>query len=71
MLDMVDEIGSLKPGMVADVSVLGDERGKWILRDNNGEQVVTDRYLRPEFCLRAGERYDADAIILPQLEAAA
>ena len=71
MLDMVDEIGSLKPGMVADVSVLGDERGKWILRDNNGEQVVTDRYLRPEFCLRAGESYDADAIILPQLEAAA
>ncbi len=71
MLDMVGEIGSMRPGMVADVSVLGDERGKWVLRDNSGEQVVTDRYLRPDFCLRAGVRYDADAIILPQLEAAA
>jgi len=57
--------------MVADVSVLCDERGKWVLRDNSGEQVITDRYLRPDFCLRAGVRYDANAIILPQLEAAA
>jgi len=70
-LDMVDEIGSMRPGMVADVSVLCDERGKWVLRDNSGEQVMTDRYLRPDFCLRAGVRYDANAIILPQLEAAA
>ena len=60
-----------KLGMVADVSVLADERGKWVLRDNSGDQVVADQYLRPDFCLRAGKRFDADAIILPQLEAAA
>jgi len=41
------------------------------LRDNSGDQVVADQYLRPDFCLRAGKRFDADAIILPQLEAAA
>lgn len=71
MLDMTDQIGTLKPGMVADVSVLADERGKWVLRDNSGDQVVADQYLRPDFCLKAGKRLDADAIILPQLEAAA
>jgi dihydroorotase len=71
MIGMTDEIGALKPGMVADVSVLADERGKWVLRDNSGDQVVADQYLRPDFCLRAGKRFDADAIILPQLEAAA
>jgi dihydroorotase len=57
--------------MVADVSILADERGKWVLRDNSGDQVVADQYLRPDFCLRAGKRFDANAIILPQLEAAA
>ena len=71
MIGMTDEIGTLKLGMVADVSVLADERGKWVLRDNSGDQVVAEQYLRPDFCLRAGKRFDADAIILPQLEAAA
>ena len=71
MLNMTDEIGMMKPGMVADISVLADERGKWVLRDNSGEEVITDRYLRPDFCLRAGKRFNAESAILPQLEAAA
>ena len=71
MLGMTEEIGALRPGMTADVSVLADERGAWALRDNGGERVVADRYLRPLFCLRAGARHEADAAILPDLEAAA
>jgi dihydroorotase len=70
MLGLGDEIGTLKPGVVADVSVLADERGRWALRDNEGTQVVAERLLRPLFCLRAGRRYDADAPILPNAEAA-
>ncbi|MBU4611716.1 amidohydrolase/deacetylase family metallohydrolase [Achromobacter sp. GG226] len=66
LLQMEDEIGHLGLGAVADVSVLHDERGKWTLRDNEGNQAVTSQYLRPRFCLRAGERFDADAGILPQ-----
>ena len=46
--------------------VLDDDRGRWVLRDNEGTQVVADRMLRPRFCLRAGVRYDADASILPR-----
>ena len=68
---MSDEIGTLKPGTVADVSVLADERGRWTLRDNEGHEVTAERQLRPRFCLRAGKRFDADALILPELEAAA
>lgn len=71
MLGMTEEIGALRPGMTADVSVLADERGEWALRDNSGERVVAERYLRPLFCLRAGARHEADALILPDLEAAA
>ena len=71
MIGMTEEIGALRPGMVADVSVLADERGAWALRDNSGERIVADRYLRPLFCLRAGARHEADAVILPGLEAAA
>ena len=62
MLNMTDEIGTMKPGMVADITVLADERGKWVLRDNSGDEVwLTVIYYD---LLRAGKRFDADAIIL-------
>jgi dihydroorotase len=50
--------------------VLHDERGRWVLRDNEGTQVSANRMLLPAFCLRAGQRVDADASILPQAEVA-
>ncbi len=64
------ELGTLAPGNPADVTVLHDERGRWALRDNEGTQLVSDRLLRPAFCLRDGRRFDADASILPTIEAA-
>ena len=70
MLGLDGEIGSLRPGSAADVSVLADERGRWVLRDNEGTEAVAERMLRPLFCLRAGRRFDADAPILPMAEAA-
>ena len=56
--------------MIADVSVLSDECGRFLLQDNEKTQVVAERLLQPLFCLRAGRRYDADAAILPQAIAA-
>jgi dihydroorotase len=70
MLGMSGEIGSLGIGRVADISVLDDDRGRFLLRDNENNQVVAERLLRPAFCLRAGERFDADAPILPVAVAA-
>lgn len=66
MLRMSDEIGTLAPGREADISVLSDERGRFLLQDNEGTQVVAERLLRPLFCLRAGRRYDADSVVLPR-----
>ncbi len=70
MLDLSDELGTLRPGAAADVSVLSDERGRFVLRDNEKTQVVAERLLQPVFCLRAGKRYDANAVILPEAVAA-
>jgi dihydroorotase len=70
MCGMQDVIGTLQAGREADISVLHDERGRWALKDNEGTQVVAERMLRPAFCLRAGQRFDADASILPAAEAA-
>ena len=67
---MEDEIGTLKVGGVADVSVMEDQRGRWALHDNEGTQVITDRMLFPAFCYRAGERFDSNAAILPVAKAA-
>jgi dihydroorotase len=63
-------LGTLAVGSPADVSVLHDERGRWKLVDNEGTQIVANRMLRPDFCLRDGVRFDADASILPRAEAA-
>jgi len=70
MLGAGDEAGTLRPGVVADVTVLDDRRGRWVLRDNEGTRVTAERLLTPLFCLRAGRRIDADAPILPVAEAA-
>ncbi|MEH2474782.1 dihydroorotase [Nitrobacteraceae bacterium AZCC 2161] len=70
MLGLSHEIGALKVGMDADVSVIAEKPGRFILRDNEKTEVVADRLLQPVFCLRAGTRYDAVASILPQAVAA-
>jgi dihydroorotase len=71
MIGMENEIGSLRPGAEADISVLHDERGSWTLTDNEKTRVKASRLLRPYFCLRAGERHDSDASILPPMAQAA
>jgi dihydroorotase len=70
MAGIDDVCGTLGVGMDADISVLHDERGRWVLTDNEGTQAVTDRMLRPAYCLRAGVRYESNASILPRAVAA-
>ncbi len=69
-LGMEGEIGALRPGMGADVTVLGELKGRFVLRDNEHTEVVTDGLLQPVFCLRDGRRHDAVASILPEAVAA-
>jgi dihydroorotase len=64
------DLGTLAVGNPADISVLHDEAGRYALRDNEGTQLVADRLLRPAFCLKDGVRFDADASILPVVQAA-
>ena len=70
MLGRADEIGALKVGRDADVSVIAERSGRFVLRDNENNEVIAERLLQPEFCMRAGVRYDAVAPILPQAVAA-
>src|SRR5947199_70299 len=46
MLGLSDTIGALKPGMDADVSVLTQRPGRYILRDNEKTEVVADHLLQ-------------------------
>src|SRR6202030_1272795 len=59
MAGMPDQIGALKPGMDADVSVLNDVRGRFKLQDNERTEIIAARLLEPAFYLRAGRRYEA------------
>jgi dihydroorotase len=70
MVGRADEIGALKIGWDADVSVIEEQTGRFSLRDNEKNEVIAERLLQPAFCLRAGTRYDAVASILPQAVAA-
>jgi dihydroorotase len=65
MLGMEDELGSLQPGRVADVSVLDPLSGRFRLTDNAGDAEVVERILHPLFCLRAGRRHDANSPLVP------
>src|ERR1700761_3155649 len=57
MLGRDNEIGALKVGMVADVSVLNQLTGRFALGDNEKNEVIAERLLQPAFCLRAGIRH--------------
>jgi dihydroorotase len=70
MAGLEGELGMLKVGGEADISVLHDHRGRRVMRDNEGTQVTTERLLQPAFCLRAGQRYEADSPLLPVAEEA-
>jgi dihydroorotase len=70
LLGLSDTIGTLRPGIEADVSVLAQKPGRYMLRDNENTEVVADSLLQPVFCLRAGVRHDAVAPILPRAVAA-
>ncbi len=70
MIGMQDHLGHLRVGGVADISVLSDARGRWLLSDNEGTEVKAERLLQPVFCLRAGAKFDATAPILPTARAA-
>jgi len=70
MAGLPGEIGALKPGFTADVSVLNDLRGRFRLQDNEKTQIIAERLLEPAFCLRAGKRFEATAPILPHAVAA-
>jgi dihydroorotase len=62
------ELGTLAVGHPADITVLHDLRGRFALRDNEGTQLVADRVLAPDFCLREGRRFQANASILPAVQ---
>jgi dihydroorotase len=70
MVRMEDEIGALKVGREADVSVLEILNGRFKLSDNSGVEVITDRLIRPVFCLRGGVRHDSDSPFIPDAIAA-
>ncbi|HTU53478.1 MAG TPA: amidohydrolase/deacetylase family metallohydrolase [Acetobacteraceae bacterium] len=68
MLRLEDEIGSLAPGRVADVSVLELMQGRFRLADNSRESVVVSEMLRPVFALRAGKAIAAESPLIPPAE---
>ena len=65
MLGLSHRIGSLRTGVEADVSVLNKLDGNFELADNSGARVTTTQMIMPDFCLRAGMRYDASSPLVP------
>lgn len=55
LVGMAGEIGTLKPGAVADVTALALEEGEFEFGDSVGEKIVGHQYLVPRLVLRAGE----------------
>lgn len=67
LLGMEDEIGALRPGMAADISVFHVLQGEWILRDSNGVEVTARRLLHPDMVLREGRVEPIDSPLLPDI----
>ena len=59
-LNMDAATGSLREGLLADISVLSQESGKWMVKDCFGGELTTDKALAPWVTLRAGEVFMPD-----------
>src|SRR5712691_7781891 len=66
MLGLTDELGSLAPGRVADVSVLAIDEDDWTLQDSLGVRIKTDKRLRPVLALRAGKVHRSQSPLLEE-----
>lgn len=58
-------IGSLKPGMAADVSILELKSGAWTFTDTLGETLKADKLLMPVAAVKAGKVIEAKPVALP------
>ena len=59
-------IGSLRPGMDADVSILQLQTGRWKLEDSEQETVEVDRLIVPIMAIKAGQVIPAQPEAQPQ-----
>lgn len=65
MLGLEAEIGSVAPGMVADISVLDLRSGRFSLYDNSGEVVQADQLIAPHLTIREGVPIAIDSPLVP------
>lgn len=68
LLRMEDEIGALRPGMTADISIFRELTGEWTLRDSLKAEVPATKLIHPEMVMRAGEFMAIDSPVLPSLQ---
>jgi dihydroorotase len=66
MLEVTDELGSLAPGRVADISVLAIDEDDSTLQDSLGVRIKTDKRLRPVLAVRAGKVHRARSPLLEE-----
>ena len=59
-LGMQDQIGAIKPGMEADITVLDVAKGKWSFIDTTQKQFTGETALTPVLTVKAGEVYTPD-----------
>jgi dihydroorotase len=53
-LGLADRIGSLKPGMVADISILNLLSGKWTIVDSAQKTLALTRLISPDSTVKSG-----------------
>jgi dihydroorotase len=66
VLGLEGEIGTLAPGVAADVSVLARETGRFVLADSLGVELTVNERLRPEFALKDGRLHRSDSPLLAE-----
>ena len=59
-IGMDDELGSLAPGRIADITVLEEATGDWLFHDTEGDTLTGDKALAPVLTVKGGVVFPAD-----------
>ncbi|MBI2908922.1 MAG: amidohydrolase/deacetylase family metallohydrolase [Chloroflexi bacterium] len=65
-LRVEDSLGSLKPGAMADVSILEQTSGKWSLLDSAGQALEATTLIVPRITVKSGQVITAQPKALPK-----
>ena len=60
LIGMQEELGTLKQGTIADITILDEVQGEWTYVDSQEQVIRGTMALQPVLCFKGGDRFSVN-----------